>query len=144
MRLFQYRKSADIVLTKGLDLSDEEVLVVPDQSMSLEEILHRFVRGDELNIGGDIGYGDNQDEDLDNPLSVDVEKIRHMDLVELDELRERVQDARKRFETDEKDRKAKAEAEAEKRSKEREEAEERKFEERMAKRQSKQTSDKLA
>lgn len=60
--------------SKGLDFSKEIVLVVPDQSLSLEEILERFTRGEELPVKFDGEYLEESD--------VDLEKLGKFDLVE--------------------------------------------------------------
>lgn len=62
----------------GLDLSKEKKLVVPDQSMSLEEILARFTRGEALPVGNEVQYGTENDD----PLNVDLEKLANSDLVD--------------------------------------------------------------
>lgn len=51
-------------------------IVVPNQSMSLKEILERFSRNEELPIGKDVSFDDGDD---------DLEKIAHADLVDRDE-----------------------------------------------------------
>lgn len=76
-------------------------LTVPNQAMSLEEILERFVRGEPVNVGKDPVYDDG-DEDL--------EKLSHMDLVDKAEYVERLKDTQKAYKKQEAD-KVKAEKE---------------------------------
>lgn len=58
---------------KGQDFSKEEVLTVPNQTMSLQEILERFVRNEPLAIGKDVNYGESED---------DLEKLLRLDPVD--------------------------------------------------------------
>lgn len=57
----------------GQDYSNEEVLTVPNQSMSLEEILNRFIRQEPLAIGKDVSYHESED---------DLEKLQRLDPVD--------------------------------------------------------------
>lgn len=67
--------------SEGIDYSKEVDQVVPDQSLSLEEILHRFTRGESLPVGMETqdGYED------ENPLNIDLEKLANSDLVDKEE-----------------------------------------------------------
>lgn len=60
----------------GLSFDGVEELTVPNQSMSLEEILQRFVRKEKLPIGKDVQY---------HETDYDLEKLSRMDLTERDE-----------------------------------------------------------
>lgn len=81
----------------GVNYEKEKYIVQPDQSMSLEEIIDRFVRGEPLDVGMTTAYGD---EEIDNPLNVDLEKLVHADLVDrqayYDQLEELVKTYKKR------------------------------------------------
>lgn len=88
----------------GVDFSKEVALVVPDQSMSLQEILKRFTRGESLPIGVSTEYGD---ENLDNPLNVDLEKIRLADLVDQADYVDKLKDVKTRYDKQEKQKAAK-------------------------------------
>lgn len=63
----------------GEDYSKIVSLVRPDQSLSLQEILDRFTRGESLPVEFQAEFGA---DDPDNPLNVDLEKLQHADLVE--------------------------------------------------------------
>lgn len=84
----------------GADYSNEEDILVPDQGLSLREILERFTRGESLPVGQPTEYG--EDEDFDNPMNVDLEKAANMDLVEKQEFVERLQDYQTRYDAQEK------------------------------------------
>lgn len=83
----------------GADFSKEKNIVVPDQSMTLEEILSRFTRDEALPVGQQIEYGD---EDMENPLNVDLEKMALADLVDKAEYAESLSEVVKNFEKQEK------------------------------------------
>lgn len=97
----------------GVDYSEEVDLVVPDQSMSLEEILYRFTRGESLPVGFDVNF--DEDSDMSNPLNVDLEKIANSDLVDREEFIDKLKDVQRRYNEQEK---AKAEAEAKRKEEE--------------------------
>lgn len=82
----------------GEDYSNEVDQVVPDQSMSLEEILTRFVRGESLPVGMEVQEGD----DSDNPLNVDLEKLANSDLVDKEEFVGKLRDLQARYDAQEK------------------------------------------
>lgn len=67
-------------------------MVVPDQSMSLEEILARFTRGEAVPIGRDGSYHESED---------DLEKVSRMDLVDKAEFVEKLKQTQKDFEKQE-------------------------------------------
>lgn len=83
----------------GADFSKEKVQVVPDQSLSLQEILTRFTRGESLEIGREGNFHDSPD---------DLEKIAHLDLVEREEYIESMKEIQKRYKEQEEARKKKA------------------------------------
>lgn len=70
-------------------------LVVPNQTMSLEEILKRFTRGESLEIGKDGTFDDEGDDDL--------EKVANMDLVDKAEFVDKLKQTQKDFEKQEKE-----------------------------------------
>lgn len=74
-------------------------IVVPDQSLSLQEILDRFTRGEPLEIGKDVQYHESDD---------DLEKVSHMDLVDKAEFIEKQKETQRAYDKQEK-RKAAAE-----------------------------------
>lgn len=100
----KFKKLAIPEPSEGIDYSDEVSLVIPDQSLSLEEILQRFTRGEELPVGFE-GVFDEETED-------DLEKLGRADLVDKYEYSQKMQEIQKEFEAQEKARE-KAEREAE-------------------------------
>lgn len=93
---------------KGVDFSNEKSIVVPDQAMSLQTILEKFTRGEELAIGMDSEFGD---DNLDNPLNVDLEKLATADLTEKAEFVEELRKVQNDWRSVEKAEAEKAEAE---------------------------------
>jgi len=67
--------------------------VQPNQSMSLEEILERFTRGEPVAVGRDIQYHESDD---------DLEKVKNMDLVDREEYMDKLKQTRKDFDKQEK------------------------------------------
>lgn len=102
----EFKKSAIPVPSKGTDYSKEVDIVVPDQSMSLQEILERFTRGEPLEVGHDVQDGD----DSDNPLNIDLEKLANSDLVDKAEFVEKLKDVQRRYNVQEKEKAAKIKA----------------------------------
>lgn len=58
---------------KGQDFSKCEVLTVPDQAMSLREIIERFVRGESVDAEFPVQWHESED---------DLEKLRYLDPVD--------------------------------------------------------------
>lgn len=97
--------------SKGADYSKEVDQVVPDQSMSLEEILRRFTRGEAVPAGHDVAFDDDSD--------IDMEKLATADLVDKAEMAQQMRDVQSKFDEQEKSRKAaekKAKDEADKKA----------------------------
>lgn len=67
-------------------------IVVPNQAMSLQEILERFTRNEQLPIGKDAQYHESED---------DLEKVVHMDLVDREEYMEKQKNIQKMFKAQE-------------------------------------------
>lgn len=90
----------------GQDFSDEKTVTIPDQSMSLKEILRRFVRRESLPVEHKGVYAEGFG---------DLEKMVNEDFVEqeerINELKKKVEDGKAKSRK-EADAKAKAEAEA--------------------------------
>lgn len=72
---------------------DGPSLVVPDQSMKLEEILARFTRGETVALGREINYHESED---------DLEKVSRMDLVDKEEYIGKLHQTQLNFEKQEK------------------------------------------
>lgn len=73
--------------------------VVPNQALSLQEILERFTRGEAVSVGKPYSY----DEDVD----VDLEKVKNLDLVDREEYIESLKKTQTTFERQEKAREKK-------------------------------------
>lgn len=116
----KYKKFAIPQPSLGEDYTNVPVIVVPDQSLSLKDILERFTRDESLPIGQETNYGENEDDD--NPLHVDLEKLAVADLTEKAEYRETLAAVTKNYERQEKQ-KAFKKAQADKISAENAEAE---------------------
>lgn len=95
----------------GQDYSNVVDLTIPDQSLSLQDILERFTRNETLpvDMGGEFG-----DEDFDNPLNVDLEKMGRADLTEKADYYNALEQLKKRYKAQEKAEADKAEAIAKK------------------------------
>lgn len=68
-------------------------ITVPDQTMSLEEILSRFTRGEAVAVGRDINYHESDD---------DLEKVSRMDLVDKEEYIDRLKQTQRTYQEQEK------------------------------------------
>lgn len=73
-------------------LTRAKKIVVPNQAMSIHEILERFTRNEQLPIGKDVQYHESED---------DLEKISHMDLVDRAEYVEKLQETQKLYQAQE-------------------------------------------
>lgn len=81
-------------------------LVVPNQALTLRQILERFTRNQALPVGRETGYDEGEE---------DLEKVAHMDLVDKAEHMEKWRKTQKAYEAQEK---AKAKARSEQLEKE--------------------------
>lgn len=79
--MYEWKKQSWPDPDLGISFEGIESLVVPDQSLTLQEILERFTRKEELPIALDAEGGFDDDE-FDNPLNVDLEKMAMSDLTE--------------------------------------------------------------
>lgn len=104
----KFKSSAIPNPSLGEDYSQVEDIVVPDQSMSLEEILVRFTRGEPLQVGFDAEFGS---EEMDNPLNVDLEKLANSDLVDKEEFIRSLKELQGRYNKQEKEKADKLAAE---------------------------------
>lgn len=82
--------------------------VVPNMSLSLQEILERFTRGEPLEIGKEYNYDDQGDDDL--------EKVKHMDLVDREEYVNKLKQTRKFYDAQQKARAEKRQGELDKKA----------------------------
>lgn len=80
----------------GQSFKGQQKIVVPNQSLSLEEILDRFTRGEPLPIGKDFNYDEEGDDDL--------EKVAAGDLVDREEYVEKLKETKRRYDVQEKKR----------------------------------------
>lgn len=69
------------------------VLVLPNQALSLSEILQRFTRGEPIAIGKETSYHESED---------DLEKVSHLDLVDREEFVNKLRSTKKEYEKQEK------------------------------------------
>lgn len=108
----RYVKSSIPMPSLGIRIT-EPTQVVPDQSLSLKEILHRFVRQEALPVSHQGQYGSEiMDPEVDNPLNVDLEKLRYADLTEKDEYKEATKQVQREYDAQEKAKADKARKEA--------------------------------
>jgi len=94
----KYKGKAIPKPSPGVDFTNEKSIVVPDQSMSLEEILRRFTRSESLPVGKKTEYGD----ESDNPLNVDLEKLAKSDITERHEYMDKLDEVQKQYNRQEK------------------------------------------
>lgn len=99
-----YKSTALPLPDPGYDCTHQVKEVVPDQSMSLAEILQRFTRGEAVPIGKDGEF----DEHADTDESIDLEKIAKADLTDKEEYYNKLQETREKYEKQEKAKSAKA------------------------------------
>lgn len=95
----------------GVSYAHCKEIVVPDQGMSLKEILERFTRGEPVEQGHPVSYGEDES---DNPLNVDLEKLRNSDLVEKAEYADKLKEIQKTHQSQERKKSAKIAADKEK------------------------------
>lgn len=94
----KYKSIAAPKPSVGLDFSKVKELVLPDQSMSLQDILTRFTRGESLNLAHPVEYG--SDASLFNDR--DLEKLATSDLVDKEEYINHLKEIQSRYEKNEK------------------------------------------
>lgn len=85
---------------KGQNYSKEVVLTLPNQALSLAEIIERFVRHEPLQIGKDVSYHESED---------DLEKLQRLDPVDRMAYIRKMQDIQDKFKQQEEDRRIKLE-----------------------------------
>lgn len=73
----QFKSIATPAPSLGVDYSNEDDLLVPDQSMSLATILERFTRGESVMAGKDVFDFEDEDEN-----DIDFDKLKSLDLTE--------------------------------------------------------------
>lgn len=96
--VMKFRSNAIPNPSVGKSYEGEIELTVPDQTMSLREILERFTRNEPLPIGKEVSYHESED---------DLEKIQHMDLVDRAEYVEKLKETQRKYDKQEKARKEK-------------------------------------
>ena len=127
----QYVAHSIPTVRPGTSFKGIKTQTVPDQSMSLQEILERFTRNETLPVGHDHHYDEETEHDL--------EKVKHFDLVEKQELAQEFKDKASKIDATLKKREAKEKAE-----KAAKEAEEQEFREAFKKQKAEQNSAKSA
>ncbi|AZL82664.1 hypothetical protein [Apis mellifera associated microvirus 34] len=98
-------------MSPGLVIKEKDQ-VVPDQSMSLREILTRFVRREALPVSKATFYGSETgiDPDSESHFNVDQEKAQYWDFTEKADFKEKVDNAKRELEQYESAKKKRAEA----------------------------------
>lgn len=84
--------------SKGQSFVGVKSVFVPDQSMSLEEILRRFTRGEAVPLGHETHY----DEHAESDDSIDIEKMAHADLVDKAEYYQKLEEVKIAYDKQEK------------------------------------------
>lgn len=97
----KFKNSAVEPPRAGIDYTKEVELTVPDDAMSLQEIIERFVRGEELAIGKDVSFHESED---------DLEELNRMDMVDKAAYIKRMKEVQNQFEAQEAERLEKFEA----------------------------------
>lgn len=101
--MIKFRKHTEFGKSEALSFKGVEELTVPNQAMSLQEILERFTRKERLPVGKDVVFYDEQ-------YDVDIEKLSRMDLAERDEFLQFQRSVKARYERQEAAKKAAEEA----------------------------------
>lgn len=110
------------LVSQGISYKDVKKLTVPDDSLSLKDILERFVRGEPVSVGMEVNY----DPEAENDDAEDIEKLRHMDLVDREEYINKLKAKERLFRKQEEEEKMRLKAEklaAERAAKEKEKTE---------------------
>lgn len=100
----KFKSIASPTPTEGVKVNAKKA-VVPNQSMSLREILERFTRGEKLPVGQEGTYDDGPE---------DLEKMGHADLVDKMEFSDKLKQTQKDYALQEKKKAAKKQAELDK------------------------------
>lgn len=95
----KYKAIALPTPAQGVSFKGTKKNVVPSQAMSLQTILERFTRNEAVPVGRDVAYGDDNDDDL--------EKVKHMDLVDREEFVNKLKQTQTKYEKQEKAKAAK-------------------------------------
>lgn len=121
------------------DWTKVEKLTVPDQSLSLQDILERFTRKEALPIGKEVSYND--EVEIDSPFAVDLEKLAKADIIDKNEAVAQWKEVSQTYEREQKAREAQQKKAAEKAAKEAEESRiQKEVEARVAKQSSKESA----
>jgi len=88
----EFKSIASPLPSKGVDFRSIKKQVVPNQSMSLQEIIERFTRGEPLPIGQEGSFSEGED---------DLEKLKTMDLVDKQEYIDKLKSTQKSYEKQE-------------------------------------------
>lgn len=74
--------------SEGVIFNEKDDMVIPDQGLSLKEILERFTRGETLELGKQTWYEPDLDEDSES--LIDYDKLRGLDLTELEAMKTQI------------------------------------------------------
>lgn len=88
----RYKTVAFPVMSKGVSFEGVKKSVVPNQALTLQEILARFTRGEAVNVAREGNYHDGPD---------DLEKVANMDLVDKQEYIDNLKTTQKNYEKQE-------------------------------------------
>lgn len=89
----QFKGKAIPAISVGVDFTDEEDLLQPDQGLSLKDILERFTRGEALPVGKNGTFGSDDEHEV---FSVDLEKLMYADLVDKSAYYDKLTEIRKK------------------------------------------------
>lgn len=95
--MLEFKNCAVAGPRKGVNYSKEVLLTKPNESMSLNEIISRFMRGEALPVGQDGEYFEGEE---------DLEKLKKMDIVDRTEYKERMTKIVEQYQKEEDERKA--------------------------------------
>lgn len=88
----RYKSIAFPTPSKGVTYEGVKKSVVPNQALTLQQILERFTRGEAVNVARDGNYHDGED---------DLEKMSHLDLVDKEEYIQKLKTTQKDYEKQE-------------------------------------------
>lgn len=89
----KFKSQANPGPSEGLEIKSVKQ-VVPSQAMPLSEILERFTRNEALPIGHAVQYDESEE---------DISKLSHMDLVDKAEYVDKLNQTKKKYEAQEKE-----------------------------------------
>lgn len=117
---------------KGMSFKGVKKLTKPQRGISLKEILERFTRNEPVEVGHETQDGSDSD--------IDLEKLRHADLVDKEEYMNKLKAIQGKYEAQEESKKAARDKAAKEKAKEEENARiEKEVQDRLAKEKAQQS-----